>query len=190
MLRPAGRRAHAPVAGMATALLILILGMVAPGAALARDAGCGRAEAHIAQASSNALGSATVCLVNRERRRHGLRPVRHNARLAKAATRHARDMVRRTYFAHTSLSGANFATRIHRTGYTRGKAWRLGENLGWGGGTSSTPRSIVTAWMGSQSHRANVLGPYKEIGVAIVRGAPVAGNDGAATYTTEFGTLS
>lgn len=174
---------------MATALL-LMMGMAAPTAALAQGAGCGQAQANIAQASSKSLSSATLCLLNRERGKRGLGPMRHNAKLAVAARRHARDMVARTYFAHDSLSGTDFVARIKRTGYTRGKAWRLGENLGWGGGTSSTPASIVQAWMASPGHRVNVLGSYREIGVGIVPGAPVAGRDDAATYATEFGTRS
>jgi uncharacterized protein YkwD len=98
-------------------------------------------------------------------------------------------MVRRRYFAHDSLSGAEFSDRIHRTGYTRGRWWRLGENLGWGGGSQATPAAMVAAWMDSPGHRVNVLGQFREIGVGLALGAPRPDQAQSATYATEFGVV-
>lgn len=68
--------------------------------------------------------------------------------------------------------------------------WSLGENLAWGNARKSTPRRIVRAWMASPRHRQNILSPgFREIGIAIVVGAPRARTKRAATYATEFGSV-
>jgi hypothetical protein len=43
---------------------------------------------------------------------------------------------------------------------SRDRRWKVGENLAWGIGESSTPRSIVAAWMASAEHRKNILGRW------------------------------
>ena len=146
--------------------------------------------AHAASPCSAPVSSATttLCLINAERHAHGVKPVRHDAKLYQAAIRHSRDMVAKRYFAHNSRSGARFSARIASTGWMNGRGrWAVGENLGWGSGTQATPRSIVAAWMHSAGHRANLLNPrYHVIGIGIASGAPAGSNDGA-TYTTDFG---
>ena len=130
---------------------------------------------------------ATLCLLNAERRAHGLAPLQHHRRLALAGTRHVRDMVGARYFAHDSRSGRRFSARIARTGYAGGRRAVFGENLAWGTGALATPRAIVRAWMQSPGHRANILRPeFREIGIAVAAGTPGHGADGA-TYATEFG---
>ena len=130
---------------------------------------------------------ATLCLINSERRAHGLAPVRQHDSLTLAGSRHARDMVRARYFSHDSRSGRAFDDRIIRTGYARGRRASVGENLAWGSGTLATPRAIVKGWMKSPGHRANILQPaFREIGIGIASGTPATGDDGA-TYATEFG---
>jgi uncharacterized protein YkwD len=146
--------------------------------------------AHAASPCSAPVSSATttLCLINGERRAHGVKPLRHDAKLYRAAIRHSRDMVAKRYFAHESRSGARFSARIARTGWMVGRGrWAVGENLGWGSGTQATPRSIVAAWMNSAGHRKNLLSPrYRVIGIGIASGAP-AGSNGGMTYTTDFG---
>ena len=143
----------------------------------------GSASAHISQASSAAFRGATACLLNRERARHGLRPLRLNSRLSRAAHRHSRAMVARRFFAH----GA-FAARIRHTGYMRGaRRWSVGENIAWGSGPQGSPQAIVRAWMNSPPHRRNILGRFREVGIGVHPGAPVGRMGDAATYTTDFG---
>jgi uncharacterized protein YkwD len=129
-----------------------------------------------------------LCLINAERSAHGVKPLRLDSKLRKAAIRHSRDMVAKRYFAHESRNGARFSSRIARTGWMSGRGrWAVGENLAWGSGTQATPRSIVAAWMHSAGHRRNMLSPrFRVIGIGIVGGAPV-GSNGGATYTTDFG---
>lgn len=173
------------------ALAAVVITVPAPAAAHHRAASCRNADLDPIQASLRTTRSATLCLVNAERRHRGLRPLRHEGRLARAAARHARDMVRRRYFSHVSLSGRSFTERILRTGYgRRGGRWLLGENLGWGAGKRATPRAIVRAWMRSPTHRANVLRrDFRDVGIATVRAVPVQGSARGATYAAEFGRL-
>jgi uncharacterized protein YkwD len=166
----------------------VIAAALAPTAAPAdAQAACADADSLPSQATVAELRAATVCLVNVERRKHGRRSLRANSGLALAGQRHARDMVRRRYFSHSTRAGRDFQDRIVRTGYTRGSAAILGENLAWGTRRLATPRSIVRGWMNSPGHRANVLRPkFREIGIGVVKSAPT-GHAGGATYAAEFG---
>ena len=153
---------------------------------------CENADTRPGGASANALEKSTVCLLNKTRARRGLRKLRLNHRLSRAAYLHTVDMVKRNYFAHVSKSGTDFVTRLTRSGYMRGaRAWTVGENLAWGSGRRSTPREIMAAWMNSPGHRANILQRrFREIGIGVVFGAPRRASSTAATYTTEFGARS
>ena len=151
------------------------------------QAACANADKHPSQATVAQLRAATVCLVNVERRKHGRRKLRTNSGLVLAGQRHARDMVRKRYFAHDSRLGRDFKDRIVRTGYTRGGAAALGENLAWGSRELATPRAIVRAWMKSPGHRANILRKkFRHIGIGVVKASPM-GSRNAATYAAEFG---
>ena len=169
-----------------SALIVLAVALAAPAGA---TAGCANAAASPSSVSSKDAVRTTVCLVNRERSSRGLRGVRLNRRLSKGAARYARDMVRRDYFSHVSPSGSTFLQRIKRTGYlSRARAWTTGENLAWGLGARATPRSIVQSWMKSPGHRANILnGRFREVGIAVVGGAPGRSENSGATYVNTFG---
>jgi uncharacterized protein YkwD len=155
--------------------------------AAANAAGCSGADSDPTAMTASAANHATLCLLNRQRRSHGLRPFKLDGKLSRAAAGHARDMVAQHYFDHTSKSGASFALRIKRTGWTRARrSYTVGENIGWGGGSLATPRSMVRAWMGSAGHRANILArSFRMIGIGIAGGAPTGG--AGATYATDFG---
>ena len=134
--------------------------------------------------------SATFCLVNAERTRRGLAPLRRDADLTQAARGHATDMVRRDYFAHTSPSGETFKERVREAGYGEpGAGWRAGENLGWGTGPRAAPSALVDAWLQSPGHRKILLADqYRELGIGVAGGAP--NKDGSlpgATYTMNVG---
>jgi len=138
------------------------------------------------------LVRATLCVLNAERARHDLRPLRFSHRLSRAARRHSRAMARKRFFSHTSPNGATFVDRIRRTGYLHGaRRWHIGENIAWGSGQLSAPRAIATAWMNSASHRDNILSrSFGAIGIGVARGTPSGrrgGGGGGAIYTTDFG---
>jgi uncharacterized protein YkwD len=146
-----------------------------------------------ATASARRVDEAVLCLIDRERARAGLAPLRRNRCLARAAQGHARDMVRRHYFAHTSRNGRTPVQRIFATGYVPpGSRWLLGENLAWGINPTGDPAWVVRAWMHSPAHRANVLRRgFRDVGVAAVAGVPVrvrgTGTLPRATYAIELG---
>jgi uncharacterized protein YkwD len=175
------------------AVAAVAAGVLALAGAPAASAACGAsASAMPGQASRSAMADTTICLLNVERAHRGMRPLRLNGRLSRAARGHAGDMVQHDYFSHASRSGASFVDRIRRTGYLRGpRAWLVGENLAWGTGDRSSPAAIVDAWMHSPGHRANILQRrFREIGIGLVVGAPEHLPGPAATYATEFGTRS
>jgi uncharacterized protein YkwD len=181
--RPARRVAPARLLAVLT-----VVGLATFAGPLSATAGaCVATEAGPGQASSATLEQATVCLLNVERGKRGLGSLRSNSRLGVAADRHARDMVRRSYFSHTSPGGTSFSTRIRKTGYlTSASSWSVGENLAWGSGSYSTPRSTMGQWMKSPGHRANVLRRgYREIGAGLAQGTPRGGS--GATFAHEFG---
>jgi uncharacterized protein YkwD len=107
--------------------------------------------------------------------------------LARAAERHAADMVRRRYFSHVTLGGRAPADRLRETYIPRRRPWAVGETLAWGTSAKSTPRSIVGAWLSSPSHRRVILSArYRDIGVGVAFGVPVS-DAGGATYAADLG---
>jgi uncharacterized protein YkwD len=159
-------------------------------AAPTASAACRNARATTESATNHALVRATLCVLNVHRARHDLGALRLNRKLSTAARRHSRAMVRERFFSHESPNGASFVDRIRATGYLEGaQSWSAGENIAYGSGTRSTPRSIGRAWMNSPGHRANILSEsFVQIGIGIASGTPVGA--GGATYTTDFGRRS
>jgi uncharacterized protein YkwD len=167
-----------------------LAGLLLAAPAQAAEQACPSANATPAQATNKQLVRATLCSLNRERGHAGLRKLKLNKKLSRAARAHARDMAKRNYFSHDTLGGGTFVDRIRRAGYLKGaRSWVVGENLAWGSGGQSRTRVITEMWMNSPGHRANILNPsFREIGIGIAYDAPVsdAGNP-AATWTTDFG---
>jgi uncharacterized protein YkwD len=128
------------------------------------------------EAAPDLAREALVCEIDRLRARRDLRRLDSDDRLAKAARRHAADMVERHYFSHYSPAGADVADRARRTGYAKGScAWRLGEVLAWGVGGRSTAAATVRAWMDSPGHRRILVSNrYSDVGVGTVAGTPAA----------------
>jgi uncharacterized protein YkwD len=176
---------------LVAALTLALVALAGPASALGAPAGCADADTLPGPAASEAsLSSATVCLINRERTSRGLRELRTNRRLSRAAVAHNEDMIKQGYFEHVSPTGKDVVDRLRSTGYLLGrvKTWLVGENLAWGIGTLSTPREIVTSWMNSPGHRRNMLNRrFREIGIGVVFSVPNDHATFAATYTTTFG---
>jgi len=171
---------------------LLLLGAIALGGAPSASAAtvCASADAVPTQVAAEKLARAAACLVNQERTRRGMRPLKLNIRLTRAALKHSRDMVARGYFSHDTKGGGDFVSRIRKAGYVAPNAFpSLGEDLAAGSGTLGSAQSIVESWMESPGHRANILnGKFREMGVGVTTGMPglTASLDGA-TYTLDFG---
>ncbi len=169
--------------------LALTAGLAAASPAAAATS-CADATATPGAASQKTMQAATLCLLNEERSARGLAPLKAHKKLEKAAFRFSKEMVSKRFFDHVSPSGSTLTTRIKKVKYTKGaRSWSIGENIAWGTGSQATPERIVDAWMNSPGHKRNILDPrFREIGVGIVQGAPVAtAAKVGATYTTNFG---
>jgi uncharacterized protein YkwD len=139
--------------------------------------------------------AAVLCLINRERAQNGEQPLALDARLQAAAESHVQDMIGADYFDHISPSGATPADRVREAGYIPDSqvGYVIGENLAWGTLSLSTPQAIVSAWIASPGHLANILeSQYRDTGIAVEPQVPAALADGSsgATYGQEFGVLA
>jgi uncharacterized protein YkwD len=102
-----------------------------------------------------------LVLVNVERSKVGCAPVRLDARLNRAASKHSTDMATNNYFSHTSRDGRTFVTRIKNEGYPTPRS----ENIAAG---RTTAQATFTQWMNSSGHRRNILDcSAKDMGVGV-----------------------
>lgn len=113
-------------------------------------------------------------LVNKQRAKRGLRPVRIRYDLTRASRAHARDMARRDRLTHRSANGDATGSRLRRYGYASSgyRSWSVGENIAWGryGTPYATPTAIVAAWMNSYSHRKVILRTvFRDVGVGVAK---------------------
>ena len=104
-----------------------------------------------------------IRLVNEQRTRNGLQPLRENWELSRVARYKSQDMVDNHYFSHTSPTYGSPFQMMHSFGLTYRTA---GENIAYG---QRTPQEVVNAWMNSSGHRANILNAsFTQIGVGYV----------------------
>lgn len=102
---------------------------------------------------------------NQERIKAGLDPLTINNSLVYAATAKANHMFANNYWAHIAPDGTTPWSFIITSGYSYSTA---GENLAKGFNTSV---GVVDGWMGSPTHKANVLNvDFKDVGYAAVNG--------------------
>ncbi len=178
-------------------LAIAIVATVMFAAEPASAAGCRNAD--ILPASKKDVKraeAATRCLINKERRSHGMRSTKFNKRLHKSALWQAKDMLRHEYFDHDRSGGPSFVGRISRFGYGRkSNGYSLGENLAWAPESVATPREMVRMWMESPGHRRNILHrKFREQAVSAVLSDGDVGGDYEdsggpfVVYVSQFGT--
>jgi uncharacterized protein YkwD len=162
--------------------------------AAALSASCANTELTPEEGNIPLIRAAVICLVNRERAQNGVAPLRYNEILEEAAENHCSELIADDYFAHISPSGETPVDRIHGFGYIPGPnvGYVIGENLAWGTYTLSTAQSIVSAWIASPGHLANILeSKYTETGIGVIPAVPSSLAAGApgATYAQEFGVI-
>jgi uncharacterized protein YkwD len=126
--------------------------------------------------------TAMLCMVNYARRQSGRAALTTSALLRDAAVRKARDIVLCNEFSHIAC-GLPFDRRIRDVGY----AYRTAtENIAWGTGSSATARSIMTDWLSSSGHRANILSAsFRDQGIAVIKGT-FQGYTGAQVWVEEL----
>ena len=110
---------------------------------------------------------AEVNLARREPRTCGseqfdaAQPLNWDARLGQAALEHSGYMAENNILSHAGADGGQVAARVEMTRYE----WRkLGENVAVG---QSSPQQVVSAWLHSPGHCANIMNPeFTDMGAA------------------------
>lgn len=89
-------------------------------------------------------------LTNQYRQQNGCRALIRNSYAEKAAQGHADWMNSTGTFSHTGANGSSFVDRMKAAGYANPG----GENIAYG---QRDAQAVMTAWMNSPGHRANIL---------------------------------
>jgi len=111
---------------------------------------------------TKSLENEVIRLVNVERQKYGLAPLKANWELSRVARFKSQDMAEKNYFSHTSPTYGSPFKMITDFGLTYTAA---GENIAMG---QKTPAEVMKGWMNSSGHRANILNKnYTEIGVGL-----------------------
>lgn len=115
--------------------------------------------------SVSALERRVVELVNAERADYGLSPLTLSVQLSDGARLKSQDMRDNRYFDHNSPTYGTPFEMMKSLGITYSAA---AENIAMG---YATAEAVVTGWMNSAGHRANILSDkYTHIGVGHVDG--------------------
>lgn len=153
-------------------------GLVAPA-----DLCPGEAEAG---APAGAQEEAMRCMVDFARRQSGLAALSDSERLDRSSGEKSDDILRCDEFSHYAC-GRPFDFWLEKVGYIPASCWRVGENIAWMGGPQTTTRDVFELLIHSPPHRANILGPYTEVGVGL-RTGDLDGHGAAHVWTQHFGT--
>jgi uncharacterized protein YkwD len=115
-------------------------------------------------------------LHNQERRRRNVPLLNRNVKLDRAAQDHNDWMIKNNRLSH----GKDVGERVRKQGYNW--SW-VGENIAMG---YKTPETVMSGWMDSSGHRANILnGRFKDVGFGVTQDS-----QGRWWWTTDFGTES
>lgn len=110
-------------------------------------------------------GYEVLNLVNEERAKYNVAPLKWDDSLAALAESHCEDMIDRNFFAHNTPDGQTPFDRMKAAGISYSSA---GENIAAG---QYSPQNVMDSWMNSPGHRKNILNPdFEYIGVGLARG--------------------
>jgi len=116
-----------------------------------------------------------LSLVNEEREKAGLGPLKLDAKLSEVALAHTRDMHQSDFFSHVSPRTGSLKNRLQGADVTYRAA---GENIGM----ASSIREVNRLLFESPGHRANLLNPeFTDLGLGIL-----AQEDGTFLITQVF----
>lgn len=115
----------------------------------------------------SSIVSQVLELVNQERSRKGLAPLKLNPQLTQSAQMHSQDMANHNFMGHNGSDGSSPFERMRHAGY---QFLAASENVAAG---YATPEAVMDGWMneapdasGHRGHRENILSPnYHEIGI-------------------------
>lgn len=116
--------------------------------------------------SISSMEREVVRLVNVERQKAGLQPLKIDESLCKVARLKSEDMKNKGYFSHTSPTYGSPFDMLKQFNITYKTA---GENIAKG---QKDAQAVVNAWMNSEGHRKNILSKsFTHIGVGNVKGS-------------------
>lgn len=137
-------------------ILAVAVALIVPGAALS----CAL------PGNAAAMRAEALRLVNAERKRAGLRALSPSPALQEAAQFMACDNAGQRRLSHRGADGSELQNRLRRVGYRYRTA---NENLGQG---FRDPAAAVSWWMGSPSHRSNILDrDTRDVGIGVAQGS-------------------
>ena len=126
-----------------------------------------------------------VALINQERTDRGLPALGNNSSLQLAARRHSEDMACNDFFSHTGSDGSTLSSRLLAAGYSY--SWAA-ENIAASSSSNFSAQAVVSMWMNSPGHKANILSEnVTQIGVGFRYAGDSAAQDFDAYYTADFG---
>jgi len=142
------------------------------------------------QSADNAAAPAAVqvravtCLVNWARTHDSRTRLVRRPALQLAATLKGERVASCGQFSHTPCGSAVTAA-VHAAGY---RYATFGENLFAGTWGQVSARDVVSAWLQSPEHRANILGPrFRDLGTAPVLAHGLLDGGDAVVWTATFG---
>ncbi len=108
-------------------------------------------------------------LLNKDRKRHGLKPLRMQEDLRFVARKHSKDMAEKDYFDHVNFKAQSHVDRLKTHGVSDVVS---GENLAKIGGYRNPTQTAEIGLMNSPGHRANILnGAYNTVGIGVIKSA-------------------
>ncbi|ETI56937.1 hypothetical protein F443_00686 [Phytophthora nicotianae P1569] len=113
-----------------------------------------------AYSTTTQYAASMLASVNAQRAAQGLPALCLNTKLMAASMRHSTDMAAKNFVSHTGSDGSTMSLRVTAAGY---KWTRVAENVAAG---QSSIAAVMTSWMNSAGHRANILGDYTMFGTA------------------------
>jgi uncharacterized protein YkwD len=130
---------------------------------------------------SNFSENRLLSLTNQARSSNKIDSLSLNSQLEQAAQAKASSLVSANYWSHTSPSGETPADLLASTGYKFGAS---GENIAYG---FSSAQAVMTAWLNSPEHRANVLGKsYSQIGFGVSESSNFMGKGPKVIIVAEY----
>ena len=157
-------RAPLRVTFLALAAAVALTGVTAGTSAAVAEAKCDKANVRTSKLRNREIRSALRCVVNKERGRN-LSP---QDQLRRAAQNHTGYMRKKRCLSHQCPGEPALYERVRRTGYFNGASrYSYGEVIA-SNRSRSSPRDIVRMWMGSPSHRDQLMsGGFEHLGVGL-----------------------
>lgn len=124
--------------------------------------------------NASSMETEVLRLVNIERQKQGLSPLKLSSELSKVAKMKSQDMADKNYFDHTSPTYGSPFDMMKQFGI---KYTTAGENIAKG---YNSAEAVMNGWMNSPGHKANILSSnFGTLGVGYV-------NQGGTTYWTQM----